>query len=111
MAYDEGLVQMMREDLAGYPNIREVKMFGGLCFMKDGHMLCGVHKGGAMYRVGKERSAAALALPGAKIMDMTGRQMPAIVDIAPDAVADDDLRAQWLALALQNVSSLPPKDT
>ncbi|MBT8425743.1 MAG: TfoX/Sxy family protein, partial [Silicimonas sp.] len=39
-------------------------MFGGLCFMKDGLMLCGVHKGGGMFRVGKPRQAAAEAIDG-----------------------------------------------
>ena len=111
MAHDEGLAQLMRDDLAGVTGLREQKMFGGLCFMKDGHMLCGVHKAGAMYRVGKPRSAAALAIPGASVMTMTGRAMPAIVDVTPEAMADDAARAAWLALALENVAQLAPKDT
>ena len=61
MAYDEGLAELMRGDLAGVPGITEKKMFGGLCFLLDGNMLCGVHKGGGMFRVGKDNEAAALA--------------------------------------------------
>ena len=109
MAYDEGLAQLLRDDLAGHTGLREQRMFGGLCFMKDGHMLCGVLRDAAMFRVGKPRTDAALALGDARIMDMTGRPMPAIVEVPGAAVADDTRRAQWLALCLENVASLPPK--
>lgn len=109
MAYDEGLAQILRDDLAEHDDLREVRMFGGLCFMKSGHMLCGVLKSGGLFRVGKDRSAEALTLPGARIMDMTGRQMPAIIEVTPEAMSDDSLRAQWMALALANVAALPPK--
>lgn len=64
MAYDEGLAELLRADLAEIPGIEEKRMFGGLAFMKDGHMLCGVHKGGGMFRVGKPRHAEALAIEG-----------------------------------------------
>ena len=64
MAYDEGLAQRVREALAHRPDLTERKMFGGLCFMLNGNMLCGVHKGGGMFRVGKDNEAAALELPG-----------------------------------------------
>ncbi len=63
MPYDPGLAQLFRDDLAHLP-LTEKKMFGGLCFMVHGHMVGGVHKGGAMVRVGKPNEAAALAMPG-----------------------------------------------
>lgn len=109
MAYDEALAQLLRDDLASLSGVVEKQMFGGVCFMVDGHMVCGVHKGGAMYRVGKTAQAQALAIPGAGPMAFTGRVMGGMVDVAPDAAADDDRRAQWLALALANSRSLPPK--
>ena len=39
MAYDGNLGQRIRERLAGIPSLREVKMFGGLSFMVDGHIV------------------------------------------------------------------------
>jgi len=42
MAYDEGLAQRIREALDDQPGISERKMFGGLCFMLNGNMACGV---------------------------------------------------------------------
>lgn len=84
-------------------------MFGGLCFMLDGHMLCGVHKGGGMFRVGKSRAAEALAIDGVSEMAFTGRKMGGLVDVTDDAMSDDARRGQLLALARANVDSLPPR--
>lgn len=109
MAYDEGLAEILRADLAGHPNIEERRMFGGLCFMKDGHMLCGVHKGGGMFRVGKPRHEAALAVEGASPMRFTGRPMGGLVEVTEAAMADDKRRGRWMALALQNVAELGPR--
>lgn len=109
MAYDEGLLELIREDLGDTPGLQEKRMFGGVCIMKDGHMLCGVHKDGAMYRVGKPRIDAAMSQPGAGPMTFTGRPMAGFVDIGPEAMGNDDARAVWLQLALENVASLPPR--
>ena len=56
MAYDKGLAQIMRHDLCDVIGISKKKMFGGIAFMYAGHMVCGIHKDGAMFRVGKDQS-------------------------------------------------------
>lgn len=109
MAYDSGLYEILKNDLGDRPDMVEKKMFGGNAFMLNGNMLCGVHKGGAMYRVGKEHEAAALAPPGARKMDFTGRPMGGFIDAGEEAMADDDTRAELLRLAVDFVSSLPAK--
>lgn len=109
MAYDEGLAQLLRDDLEGAGPLEEKRMFGGLCFMLSGHMLCGVTQRGAMFRVGKEREAEALALDGVTGMAFTGRRMAGFVDADAGAMADDARRARLLALARENVASLPPR--
>lgn len=108
MAWDEGLAQLLRDDLAGEPMV-EKRMFGGLCFMRAGHMVCGVHRGGAMFRVGKPNEAAALAIPGARPMAFTGRPMPGMIECDDDTCADDARRGRLMALALAFVRGLPPK--
>ena len=109
MAIDQGLVEVMREDMAHLDGIKEVRMFGGICFMHRGHMLCGIHKDGALYRVGKERHSEALALDGVGPMTMTGRSMGGLVDVGTGAMADDALRAHLLEMALEFTASLPAK--
>lgn len=111
MAVDAGLVELIRDDLSDEPGITERRMFGGLCFLKDGNMVAAVHgSGGAMFRVGKTAEAAALEISGAAPMEMTGRRMGGFVDVRdPDALADDTRRLAWLALALDHARTLAPK--
>lgn len=108
MAWDEGLAQLLREDLAGLP-VSETKMFGGLAFLMGGHMICGIHRAGAMFRTGKERYAEALTIPGVTPMRMGDRVMAAMVEADAGAMADDARRGQLVALALSVVQALPPK--
>lgn len=109
MAYDEGLAEIMRGDLAQAPGIAERKMFGGLAFMLNGNMVSGVHSGGAMYRVGRDREAEARQVPGTGPMAFTGRPMAGFVAADADLMADDARRARLTALALAHAGSLPPK--
>ncbi|MBT8410148.1 MAG: TfoX/Sxy family protein [Alphaproteobacteria bacterium] len=109
MAYDEGLADLMRGDLLDEQGITERKMFGGIAFMLNGNMLCGVHKGGGMFRVGKERKAAAMLIDGASAAAFTGRPMASMVEASEDAIADDARRGALIALALTNARGLPPK--
>lgn len=108
MAWDEGLAQLLRDDLAGQP-VAEKKMFGGLAFLLGGHMVCGIHKGGAMFRVGKPNWSAALAVEGVSPMMFTGRPMAGMVDCSDAACADDARRGVLMGLALGFVRGLPPK--
>jgi TfoX/Sxy family transcriptional regulator of competence genes len=107
MAVDEDLAARMRAALAGTGTVREVRMFGGLCFMLNGNMVAGTSKRGLLVRVGKDRQAAALA-HGAKPMEMTGRPMEGYVFIDPPPQDDQGLR-DWLDLAVAFVNTLPPK--
>ena len=109
MAYDEGLAQLMRDDLCDLDGLTEKKMFGGICFLLHGNMVCGVHSGGGMFRVGKANEAAALAVDGAGDMMFTGKKMGGMVDVDDDALEDDDRRGRLMALAVGYAASLPPK--
>lgn len=84
-------------------------MFGGLCFMVEGNMLCGTWRDRGMYRVGKANESAALALPHVRPMAIGGRPMPGIVEADRPAIADAGLRDRLLGLALGFVATLPPK--
>ncbi|WP_171173450.1 TfoX/Sxy family protein [Ruegeria sp. HKCCD8929] len=108
MAYSEHMAETMRADLGVEPGLSEKKMFGGLCFLLHGNMVCGVHKDGAMYRPGKEREAEALDA-GAQPLSFTGRPMGGMVEIDGGAFEDANLRAKLTALSLANAASLPPK--
>lgn len=114
MAYDPGHETLLREDMGAAlgpraDELSERRMFGGLCFMLAGNMLCGVHKNGLMYRVGKDRAAQALDLPGAAPMAFTGRPMGGMIELYEDDLEREDTRAGLLALAVEFVDTLPAK--
>ncbi len=109
MAYNETLADRVRARLSGRTDSSERKMFGGLCFMINGNMCCGVSQEDLMLRVGPECEAAALALPDARPCDFTGRPMTGMVFIGPAGQATDEELDNGLALALAFVSALPPK--
>ena len=99
MAYDKGLAQIMRDDLCDIIGILEKKMFGGLAFIYAGHLVCGIHKDGAMIRVGKDQETDAKAFEGADDMMFTFRKMGGLIDVTNVAFVDDDRRAIWMGMA------------
>ena len=109
MAYDEGLAQILRDALAHREGVTEKKMFGGLCFLLHGNMLCGVSKEGGMARVGKQHESSALKIQGVTPLSFTGRKMGGMVDVDTDTLTDDELRSQVLELAIDFVQTLPAK--
>lgn len=109
MAFNEAHAQIFRDALSDLDGVSEKKMFGGLCFMLNGNMLCGVHKGGGMARVGKENEAAAVRLDGIDPLSFTGRRMGGMVDVSETALEDDNIRDAVLTLAKEFVGSLPAK--
>lgn len=54
MAYDEGLAQRVREVIDNRPFFQEKKMFGGIGFLIQGNMACGVIREDLIVRVGAE---------------------------------------------------------
>ena len=109
MAFDEGLAQRLREQLAGSGGVAERRMFGGLSFLVDGNLCVGVMGQELIARVGPEVTPGALERPGSRLFDFTGRPMKGWVTVAPDALEDDAALAGWVELALAYVRTLPPK--
>ena len=96
MAYDEGLAARVRDALAGQPGLTEKAMFGGLGFLIHGNMACGIHNDSLMVRVGPEKHADALARPGVKVFDMTGRPMKGWVVVSPDGFGTPQDLTHWV---------------
>jgi TfoX/Sxy family transcriptional regulator of competence genes len=89
--------------------LTERRMFGGVCFGLNGHMLCGVVKDEIMVRIGPEAYARALRKPHAREMDFTGRAMIGYVYVAEPGFRSDVSLQAWLELACQFVHTLPAK--
>ena len=108
MAYDEELADRVRVLLADEPGLTERKMFGGLAFMLNGNMACGIVKDELMLRLGAEGADAAHDEPHVREMDFTGRPMTGMVYVEPAGLDDAGLR-RWVEQAAGFARSLPPK--
>jgi DNA-binding HxlR family transcriptional regulator len=109
MARDEGLEELLREDLKAEPGLTEKAMFGGRAWLLGGNLLCGARDDGLLARLGKNRDGWALRTPGVIPMISRGRRMQGWVRAGPSAFGDDELRRKLLDAALAFVRALPAK--
>jgi TfoX/Sxy family transcriptional regulator of competence genes len=109
MAYNEQLAERIRAKLKGTKGLTEKKMFGGVGFMVNGNMACGVHKQDMVVRLSNEDSDLALKRAHVRVFDMTGRPMKGWVLVEPQGVASDKALQSWIDQSVEFARSLPPK--
>jgi hypothetical protein len=109
MAYDETLAQRVRTLLGHRHGIAERRMFGGLCFMRDGRMCCGVLGADLVIRVPPGEFADALGEPGARPMDFTGRPMKGFLFVDRRGTGTDEALAEWIDRGVRCARAQPPK--
>ena len=66
MSFDENLAARVRRALGRRKGLSEKKMFGGLGFLFNGNMCCGVYKNDLIIRLDPAETDAALKRPGAR---------------------------------------------
>src|SRR6266699_3156457 len=107
-------------DLAGLPLIIDtdrlcsghqlpISFFGGVAFLLNGNMCCGIHGEEMIVRLNPEETDQALARPHTRIFDMTGRPMKGWILVKPAGVAGEDTLAKWVSVGVSYVASLPAK--
>lgn len=109
MAYDEKLAMRVREVLEPQAGINEKRMFGGLSFMFEGNLCCGIVGEDLMVRVGPDNYEEALLRPGARQMDFTGKPLKGMVYVSREGWKTDVLLDAWIELGIDYASSLPKK--
>jgi TfoX/Sxy family transcriptional regulator of competence genes len=109
VAYDELLGDRVRRALTGTAGLTEKKMFGGLCFLVNGHMCAGILGSTLMVRLGPEGYAEALTHPHVRPMDFTGRPMTGMIFVDPPALATEASLGAWVRRGAEYAASLPPK--
>jgi TfoX/Sxy family transcriptional regulator of competence genes len=100
MAYDLSLADRVRTIMGHTTAFDERKMFGGLSFMVNGHMCCGVVKTDLVLRLGGE-SAKALIQPHTRPMDFTGRPMKSMIYVDAAGTDSDAALEEWVTLAIR----------
>ncbi len=107
MAYDETLAERVRKSLARRPGLKEKKMFGGLCFLVNGNMCCGIVGDKLMVRVGPDRYAAAIGRPHVRELDFTGRPLKGMVYVAPEGLKTPTALRAWAREGAAFAARLP----
>ena len=108
MAYDEKLADRIRAALDWKGEISERKMFGGICFLAGGKMVCGVIKDMLVARVDPSDAPDLLRQPGVRPMDFTGRPMKGFLYVSQRSLTGAKLK-EWLKRCFAYTSSLPQK--
>ncbi len=109
MAFDDELAGRVRRVLAEEPVVVEKRMFGGLAFMVDGHMACGIVGDQLMIRLGNDGVERALKEPHVRPMDFTGRPLHSMAFVSAEGVRDDAALAAWVDRTIAFIRTLPPK--
>jgi TfoX/Sxy family transcriptional regulator of competence genes len=109
MAYDEVLADRIRDAIGPRNGVMEKKMFGGVAFLLDGKMFCGITNDDLMVRVGPDRHEASLAEAHVRPMDFTGRPMKGYVFVGAKGTKSQDAVRKWVELATAFVATLPGK--
>jgi len=109
MTYDTETAQRLRDLFADRADVVEKRMVGGLSFVVNGNMCCGVTGSDLMVRVGKEGRAAVLAEPHVRPMKLGGSDVLGFVCVGPEGFSTSDALATWVARGLDFVATLPPK--
>jgi TfoX/Sxy family transcriptional regulator of competence genes len=108
MAYDLKLAERIRSQLDGIPFI-EKKMFGGIGFLLNGNMACGVNKDNLIVRIDPEKQNTLLKKPHAKPFDLTGRPMKGWLLVEADGCKTEQQLSSWVKEGIKFASTLPPK--
>ena len=110
MAYDTGLAERIRAVLTGLrTSFIEKKMFGGITYMVNGRMTCGVLKTDLILKLPIEEVEAALASnPHARPMDFTGKPMKSMIYVSPRGCDKDEDLEQLVRRAVAFAKSDQP---
>ena len=109
MAYNEALAERVRKILGRRAGLREIRMFGGLCFTLRGNMACGVLGEDLVVRLDPEAWEAALRRPHVRPMDFTGKPLQGFVYVGKQATGTPAGLKAWIDRAARFAESLPPK--
>ena len=109
LSYDPAAAERLRQLLSGRSDVAEKKMVGGLSFLVNGNMCCGVTGVALMVRVSAESRDQALREPHVRPMLFAGRALSGFICIEPEGYAADEALASWIQRGLDFACGLPAK--
>ncbi len=109
MAYNPELTERVRACLKHRKGVTEQRMFGGVCFLINGNMCCGIREDDLVLRLGKPGVLNALEEPHTRPMDLTGKVMTTMVYVSPKGCKDPEQLKDWIDRAVRFSRTLPKK--
>jgi hypothetical protein len=108
MAYDLNLAERIRAGMQGVPFI-EKKIFGGVGFIVQGNLACGVHKEDMVVRVNPAKHASLLKRNHVKPFAISGRPMQGWLLVEADGCKTSKQLSTWINTSIDFALTLPPK--
>jgi hypothetical protein len=109
MAYDEELVDRVRDVISARAEVSEKKMFGSLCFLIGGKLAVCVRKEELLVRIDPDEVDQALAEDGVHIAPMAGKRMKGWVLVPPERFQTAEELSGWVDTGADYATSLPAK--
>jgi len=108
VGYREQTAARIRRGLRGR-NVVEKRMVGGLSFILNGSMCCGVSGDALMVRVGPDALERVLRMPHVRPMKFAGRRLAGFVLVDPAGYRTDAALKTWIQRGIDFVATLPAK--
>lgn len=109
MAFDSKLADRVRQQLGRRRGLTEKQMFGGLAFLVNGNMCCGVRGAELMVRLDPEQMDGALKQRHTRPFDLSGRPMKGWIIVEPKGLNTAAGLKKWVDSGLAYASKLPAK--
>ncbi|MBE0699141.1 MAG: TfoX/Sxy family protein [Anaerolineaceae bacterium] len=109
MAFDEQLASRIKATLGPGSGVVEKKMFGGVAYLINGNMACGVHGNRMIVRIGPERYQDDLTKPHIHPFDLTGKPMAGWIVVDPLGISTGADLNYWIDRGMEFVRTLPSK--
>ncbi len=108
MAFDGQLAERVLSILQN-ENPVEKRMFGGVGYLINGNMACGVHGDNLIVRVGKDPYSELVKHPSTKPFDLIGKSMNGWLEVIPAGTRSDKELAEWIQFGVDFTRTLPHK--
>jgi len=109
MAFDQALAARIRKRLGKRAGLSEKQMFGGIAFLLNGNMCCGVHGKEMIVRLASADTDRALKERHTRLFDLTGRPMKGWILVGPKGLSTPAALGRWVTTSLRYVATLPEK--
>lgn len=109
MPYNPEVDDRIRGIIKDWSGTDAKKMFGGVCHLLNGNMVCGVYKDFLILRLGVKKAETVMQKEHVRPFDITGRAMKGWVMVAPEGFETKAELKHWLNQARHFVKTLPAK--